>query len=95
MGLREHEERALAQIQQQLADDDPRFAARLTRARLKMRIPRRVLFAAALLGTYLLGLTTIVLGVALASVFLVVVGSAVTAAFPVVVAARAWRGRSR
>ncbi|WP_367127688.1 DUF3040 domain-containing protein [Saccharothrix sp. HUAS TT1] len=93
MGLREHEQRALAQIQQQLADDDPRFAARLTRGRAVLRVPRRVLLGAVLVGTYVLGLLGIVVGTALSSPLLIALGAVVTAALPVRVAARAWRER--
>ncbi|MFI9012306.1 DUF3040 domain-containing protein [Actinosynnema sp. NPDC053489] len=93
MGLPDHEERALAQIERQLLDDDPRFVARLTRGRSRLRVPRRVLFASALVLTYAVGLVTIIAGVNLASAFLVVVGSAVTAAFPTALGVRAWRQR--
>ncbi|XVS61588.1 DUF3040 domain-containing protein [Actinosynnema sp. CA-299493] len=93
MALRDDEKRALAQIQRQLADDDPRFVARLSRKRSLFRIPQRVLFTAALLTTYVVGLLAIITGVALSSAFLVVAGALVTAGFPTAVAVRAWRGR--
>jgi hypothetical protein len=95
MALQDHEERALAQIERQLADDDPRFVARLARTRSWLRIPRRVLFASALVLTYALGLLIIIAGVTLPSVILVVLGSLVTAAFPVAAGRRAWRERPR
>jgi len=95
MGLREHEERALAQIQKHLANDDPRFTSRFTRTQPVLRIPKPVLFGIALLSTYALGLLGIVAGVILSSAFLTVLGAAITAAFPTVVAARAWRERPR
>lgn len=91
VGLQDHEKRALAQIERQLADDDPRFVARLNRRRSRIRIPQRVLFTAALLTTYLVGLLTIITGVTLSSTFLIVLGALVTAAFPTAVATRAWR----
>ena len=94
MGLPDHEARALAQIERQLIDDDPRFVARLNRTRSWLRIPRRVLFALALCLTYAVGLVTVIAGVALPSVVLVAIGAVVTAAFPVVVGVRAWRERS-
>ncbi|QQQ74019.1 DUF3040 domain-containing protein [Saccharothrix sp. 6-C] len=93
MALRDDEKRALAQIQRQLADDDPRFVARLSRKGSLFRIPRRVLFTAALLTTYAVGLLAIVIGVTLPSALLVIVGALVTAGFPTAVAVRAWRGR--
>lgn len=93
MELQDHEKRALAQIEQRLIDDDPRFAARLSRPRSWERVPRRVLFAAALCLAYTVGLLTIVAGVSLPSAVLVVLGALVTAAFPTAVAVRAWRRR--
>lgn len=93
MGLQDHEERALAQIERHLSDDDPRFVARLTRTRSWFRIPRRVLSAGALVLTYTVGLLTIIAGVTLPSSVLVVIGAAVTAAFPVAVAVRIRRER--
>ncbi|MCE7000671.1 DUF3040 domain-containing protein [Saccharothrix sp. S26] len=94
MGLPDHEARALAQIERQLIDDDPRFAARLSRTRSWSRIPRRVLFASALCLTYAVGLLAVIAGVTLPSVVLIVLGSAITAAFPTAVAVRAWRERT-
>ncbi|MEU4445952.1 DUF3040 domain-containing protein [Actinosynnema sp. NPDC050801] len=95
MALQDHEERALAEIEQQLADDDPRFVARLGRKRSWIRTSRRVAHAAALVSTYLVGLLVVIAGVTLPSVVLIVLGAAVTAAFPVLTATRAWRGRRR
>ncbi|GAB2960388.1 DUF3040 domain-containing protein [Saccharothrix stipae] len=95
MALQDHEERALAEIEQQLADDDPRFVARLGRKRSWIRTSRRVAYAAALVSTYLTGLLVVIAGVTLPSVILIVLGSAVTAVFPVLTAARAWRARRR
>lgn len=97
MGLTDQEARALAQIERHLNDDDPRFVARLGRARSWLRIPRRVLVAVALCLTYSVGLVTVIAGVtassALWSVVLVAIGSAITAAIPTVVGVRAWRRR--
>lgn len=93
MGLPDHEERALEQIERQLVDDDPRFAARLTRTRSWRHVSRRVLYGSALSLTYLVGLLTIIAGTTLPSAFLIVIGALITATFPVVVAVRAWRWR--
>jgi hypothetical protein len=93
MGLTDHEERALAQIERQLADDDPRFVARLARTRPLSRVPRRVLFGAALCLVYSVGLLTIIAGATLQSAVLIAIGSAVTVAYPVAVAVRAWQER--
>lgn len=95
MALRDEEIRALAQIQRQLAVEDPRFVARLRRRRSLIRVPKRVLLAAALLVTYSVGLLGIIIGVTLSSAFFTAVGALVTAGFPVVVARRAWRSRRR
>jgi hypothetical protein len=93
MGLPDHEERALAQIERQLVDDDPRFAARLARTRSWISIPRRVLYVSALCLVYSVGLVTIIAGATLPSAVLIAIGSIVTAAFPTAVAVRAWRRR--
>jgi hypothetical protein len=95
MGLPDHEALALAEIERRLIDDDPRFAARLTRTRTWLRIPRRVLFTAALCLTYAAGLLVIIAGVTLPSAVLIAIGSIVTAAFPTAVGVRAWRQRPR
>ena len=44
MPLSEHEERILAEIERQLADEDPRFVARARRTRAR-RGPRRLTWA--------------------------------------------------
>jgi hypothetical protein len=97
MGLTDQEARALAQIERHLNDDDPRFVARLARARSWLRIPRRVLLAVALCLTYAVGLVTLIAGVTSSSapwsVVLIAIGSAITAAIPTVVGVRAWRRR--
>jgi hypothetical protein len=98
MELPEDEKRALKAIEERLAEEDPAFAARLTRRPPPYRrLPSRVLFVVLLLLTYTTGLTLLVGGVALASVALIVLGIVVTAVFPVLVTLRAWRkmrGRS-
>ncbi|QFZ21141.1 DUF3040 domain-containing protein [Saccharothrix syringae] len=91
MGLSDHEQRALAEIERQLAADDPRFAARLARARSAVRVPKPVRSAVVLLAAYSLGLVTIIAGVTLASPALITLGAVITAALPVRVAVRAWR----
>jgi len=92
--LPEHEKRELRAIEEHLAEEDPAFAARLTRKPPPhYRLPRRALFVVLLLLTYTAGLTLLVIGVALASAVLVVLGVGVTAVFPVLVTVRAWRKR--
>ncbi|KOX28180.1 hypothetical protein ADK67_12125 [Saccharothrix sp. NRRL B-16348] len=95
MGLQDREERALAEIEQRLAEDDPRFAARLDHTRSWHRIPRPVLLGAALVATYVVGLLAVIAGVTLSSVPLIALGAVVITAFPAAVAARAWRAHRR
>jgi hypothetical protein len=92
--LPEDEKRELKAIEDHLAEEDPAFAARLTRnPPPHLRLSRRALFVVLLLLTYSAGLMLLVGGVAVSSTVLVVLGVAVTAIFPVLVAIRAWRGR--
>ncbi len=94
MELPEDEKRELKAIEEHLAEEDPAFAARLTRKPPPhLRLSRRALFVVLLLLTYSAGLTLVIGGVSLSSVALVVLGIAVTAIFPVLIAVRAWRGR--
>jgi hypothetical protein len=94
MGLPDHEERELAEIEQHLVQDDPRLAARLARGRTGVfALSGRARFVLGVLATYVTGLSTIIAGVTWSSPFLVALGAAVTTSFPVAVAARAWRDR--
>lgn len=92
MELPEDEKRQLKEIEEQLAEEDPAFAARLTRKPpAYQRLSRKAMFVVLLLLTYTAGLTLLAGGVSLESVALIVLGAVVTAIFPVVVAFRAWR----
>ena len=94
MGLQDHEERELAEIEQYLVQDDPRLAARLTGGKSAMfALSGRTRFILGVLTTYVTGLLTIIAGVTYSSAFLVALGAAVTTSFPVAVAACAWRHR--
>jgi hypothetical protein len=96
MALREHEERALTEIGQHLAEDDPRLAARLTSGRTTvLMLSSRTQFVLGVLVTYVVGLLTIIAGVTVATPVLIGLGAAVTASFPVVVTFRALRGRGQ
>lgn len=96
MELPEDEKRALKAIEERLAEEDPAFAARLTRRPPPhYRLPSRMLFIILLLLTYTAGLTLLIGGVTLASVALIVLGTVVTAVFPVLVTFRAWRRMRR
>ncbi|MCG8922845.1 DUF3040 domain-containing protein [Lentzea sp. CC55] len=94
MDLPEDEQRQLKQIEEQLAEEDPAFVARLNRKPLPHhRLSQRALFVVLLLLTYVAGLTLLVGGVALGSVALIVLGVAVTAVYPVLVTVRGVRGK--
>ncbi len=54
MPLSEHEERILAEIEQQLAAEDPKFVARARRRRgWPARVQRRIAFVLGILGVFL------------------------------------------
>jgi len=94
MGLQDHEERALVEIEQHLAEDDPRLAARLTNGKTTIfTLSGRAQFILGVLATYVTGLLIIIAGVAFSAPVLIALGAAVTASFPVAVAARAWLHR--
>ncbi|MET1072653.1 MAG: DUF3040 domain-containing protein [Umezawaea sp.] len=94
MALSDAEKRQLEAIEQALVLGDPKFAAKVGRfgsgAWWKTRLLRNVLV---LLGTYVVGLITVIGGVWLSSVVLVVLGALVTASMPVLVGWRAVRER--
>lgn len=94
MELPEDEQRQLKQIEEQLAEEDPAFAARLTRKPpAHQRLSRKALFVVLLLLSYVVGLTLLVGGVALESVALTVLGVGVTVTYPVLVTVRGLRGK--
>lgn len=94
MDLPEDEQRQLKQIEERLAEEDPAFAARLTRKPPPHhRLSQRALFVVLLLLTYVAGLTLLVGGVALESDVLIVVGVMVTAIYPVLVTVKGVRGK--
>lgn len=92
MALRDQEKRQLAEIEQGLAADDPKFVATVRKLSARVhrasRLLRNILV---LLATYLVGLTTIVGGVWLSAVVLVVLGAVITASMPVLIGWRAYR----
>ncbi|MEU7481765.1 DUF3040 domain-containing protein [Lentzea sp. NPDC042327] len=93
MELPEKERLQLKEIERQLAEEDPRFAARLTRKPPPhQRLSRKAMFAVLLVLADVVGLAVLVGGVTLGSVVLIVLGVAVLAVFPVLVVVRAWQG---
>jgi hypothetical protein len=84
MPLSEHEERILAEIERQLAAEDPRFAARARRGRRgpsrRTRIRLAILLAVLGLGNLLFLTVSIAFGAVGLSLMLVAILLAVTAA---------------
>lgn len=94
MGLQDREERELAEIEQHLAEEDPRFGDRLSRPSSSIRrLSARTLLVVGLPVSYLVGLLIIIGGVSLPSVGLIVLGTVITASFPVALTVRAWLDR--
>lgn len=94
MGLPEDEQRELDDIEQRLAEDDPKFAAKLVKTPSPHhRLPPRVLKLIGLLLIYVVGLVVVMTGVSLSSIVLIALGAAVTAFSPVAIVVRTWRTR--
>ncbi|MDX8034887.1 DUF3040 domain-containing protein [Lentzea sp. BCCO 10_0856] len=94
MGLPEDEQRELDAIEQRLAEDDPKFAAKLVRTPSPHhRLPRRVLKLIGLLLIYVVGLVVVITGVSLSSIVVIALGAAVTAFSPVAIVVQTWRTR--
>ncbi len=94
MGLPEDEQRELDDIEQRLAADDPKFAAKLVKTPSPHhRLPPRVLKLIGLLLIYVVGLVVVMTGISLSSIALIALGAAVTAFGPVTIVARAWHTR--
>lgn len=75
MELPDREQQELREIEQRLAEDDPKLAAKLNRAAPRMLVPRRVLLFVGMLAVYLAGLVVVMVGVTLSSVALIVLGA--------------------
>lgn len=93
MGLAEHEKRELDAIEQHLAQEDPAFAAKLSRPRWHLRLSGTALFVIGLLTTYVAGLTLLAAGITTSSRPLTALGAAVTAIYPVKVTLHAVKDR--
>ncbi|MGW0521505.1 DUF3040 domain-containing protein [Crossiella sp. NPDC003009] len=89
MALRDHEQRALDEIERRLAEEDPRLAARfLGLSAPGARTRHAALALLGVLAAYALGLAILVIGISASLTTLVVLGSAISAA---VLAAFTWR----
>ncbi|MFS8097457.1 DUF3040 domain-containing protein [Lentzea alba] len=96
MGLPEDEQRELDAIEQRLAEDDPKFAAKLVKTppphhRLRPGVLRLI----GLLLIYVVGLVLVITGVSLSSIVLIALGAAVTAFSPVAIVVQTWRTREK
>ncbi|GLY50570.1 DUF3040 domain-containing protein [Lentzea sp. NBRC 102530] len=89
MKLPDHEQRELEEIERRLAEDDPKFAARLNRP--APRIPHRTLVLAGVLAFYVAGLVVVMTGVSLALPVITALGAAMLLAVFAWFAVRAWR----
>ncbi|GAA2827105.1 DUF3040 domain-containing protein [Crossiella cryophila] len=79
MALRDHEQRALAEIERRLAEEDPRLAERfLGLSSPSLRNRQAVLALLGVLGAYALGLTVLVIGVSGAWIELIVLGAVIS-----------------
>jgi hypothetical protein len=90
--MRDDDKRKLAEIEQQLVEEDPKLAAKLTAGKSAASPTAR--FIARMFATYLAGLMIVVGGLAISSDILIVLGVAITTTFPIEVAYRSWRDRS-
>lgn len=89
MGLADHEQRELDEIERQLAEEDPKLAAKLMARRLVLT--RRAWILLGSLTTYVAGLLVVIAGVSTSSAALVALGALVTAAVFVDMCRRAVR----
>ena len=80
MALTDHEQRAVDQIERQLAAQDPKFAARLTRPAPWRVLSRKTWLVIGSLVTYVTGLLVVIAGVTSSSAAVVVLGAVVSAA---------------
>ncbi|GGU16068.1 DUF3040 domain-containing protein [Lentzea flava] len=92
MALADHEKRELAEIEQRLADEDPKLAAKLTRPSALVFLPSRTVRVLAVFGVYLLGLLAMISGVTWSSAPLVVLGAVLCAGVFGRLVFSAWRG---
>ncbi|WP_394619615.1 DUF3040 domain-containing protein [Lentzea sp. JNUCC 0626] len=90
MKLPDHEQRELEEIERRLAEDDPKFAAKLNRP--APRVPHRTLMLAGVLAFYVAGLVVVMTGVTLASQIVIALGAAMVLAVFGWFGVRAWRG---
>ena len=93
MGLADREKRELDEIEQRLAAEDPKLAAKLVRPGRLAFLTRGTMRVAGVLVAYLVGLLALVAGVTWSSAWLIVLGAGMCASVFVGLAIRAWRDR--
>ncbi|HEX7306851.1 DUF3040 domain-containing protein [Lentzea sp.] len=91
MALAEHEKRELDQIEQHLFDEDPKFAAKLSKPSLFVFLSRGAVRVLGLVGIFLGGLLAVVSGVTWSIVALVVLGAVLCAGVFAGLTVMAWR----
>ncbi|KOV82452.1 DUF3040 domain-containing protein [Nocardia sp. NRRL S-836] len=95
MALADHEKRVLEEIEQRLFDEDPRFAAKLTRPSPLSFLSHRTVRLLGVLTAYLCGLLAVIAGVTWSSVALVGLGAVACAAVFTGLLVTAWRAHRR
>ncbi|MFD5825936.1 DUF3040 domain-containing protein [Lentzea sp. NPDC060358] len=95
MALADHEKRELDEIEQRLFDDDPKFAAKLTKPSVLVFLSRKTLLVLGVIAVYLGALLAVVAGVTWSSVALVVLGALLGTGVFAGLIVLAWRGRRK
>lgn len=94
MALPEHEQRKLDEIEQHLAEEDPRFAPKFGKSRPTIfGMSHRTAGALAILVCYVAGLEAMVVGVTMSSWVIITLGAAITTGVFVWLIMRTWRER--
>lgn len=93
MGLADREKRALDEIEQWLAEEDPKLAAKLNRPGPRVFLSRGTLWVLGVVVAHLVGLLALVAGVTWSSVLLTALGGVVCAGVFGALLVRAWRDR--
>ncbi|GHF55862.1 putative membrane protein YdbT with pleckstrin-like domain [Amycolatopsis bartoniae] len=94
MALHDEEQRRLAEIERQLAEENPRLAQRLSELR-PMRIPGVVVALLGALCSIVAGLFVMTAGAQSHAAFLIVFGAVLTSGVPTAIIWRTWLHRLR
>nr|ANY57996.1 hypothetical protein [uncultured bacterium] len=93
MALADREKRELEEIEQRLFEEDPEFAAKLTKPSVFVLLSRGTLLLAGAVAAFLCGLLVVIAGVTWSSVPVVVLGAVVCAGVFTGLVVRVWRGQ--